>query len=65
VGRKYLGPCVGIFTEGFHPDQRLVLLHFNSLEDVEEVLNKLWVVNNDSLMLKRWHCAFNPDKEVI
>jgi hypothetical protein len=43
----------------------MVCFLFNSLEDAEEVLNKVWVVNNDSLMLKHWHCAFNPKKEVI
>jgi hypothetical protein len=38
---------------------------FKSAEDVELVLNRVWVVKNDSLMLKRWHLTFNPEKEHI
>jgi hypothetical protein len=36
---------------------------FKSSVDAELVLKAVWVVNQGSLMLKRWHCAFNPDKE--
>jgi hypothetical protein len=33
---------------------------FKSPEDTLEVLGKLWVINGDNLMLKRWRVSFDP-----
>jgi len=36
---------------------------FKTLEDAEMVLQRFWVVNRGSLMMKRWHLTFNLEKE--
>jgi len=38
---------------------------FRNLKDAEKVLQRFWVANDGSLMLKRWHLVFNPEKKIF
>jgi hypothetical protein len=52
-------PIVYIICKGWY------FFLYKSAEDTNRILNSVWIVKGGSLMLKRWHVAFNPEKELI
>jgi hypothetical protein len=35
---------------------------FRNFEDVEKIMNDVWICGSGSLMIKRWTHSFNPEK---
>jgi hypothetical protein len=59
------GPVLSYIPEAYIFSKGWFCFLFQSPEDAEQILNKVWIVKNGSLMLKCWHVAFNPKKEII
>jgi hypothetical protein len=60
-----LGVLLGYVPETFILLKGWFCFIFRNSEDVERVLQKVWLVNDGSLMLSRWHLGFNPEKEIV
>jgi hypothetical protein len=37
--------------------------HFNSPEDATTILDRLWILEDNNLMLKRWRVSFDPSQD--
>lgn len=56
---------LGILLKVFILLKRWFCFLFNSSLDAEKILSKVWLVKRGSLMLKKWHPGFNPEKEFV
>lgn len=59
------GPILGYIPVVYILCKGWFFFMFKTEEDVIHILSMVWIVKSGSLMLKRWHVAFNPEKELI
>jgi hypothetical protein len=59
--KPILGYCPRFFTllRGW------ICIQFLSVSDSQKMLDSTWLFGRGSIVLKRWHCEFHPDREPI
>jgi hypothetical protein len=56
-------PILGYVPSLSHLGQGWLYFLFNSPEDSTTILERLWTLDNNSLMLKRWRVSFDPSQD--